>query len=84
MKLGEIVMNVASFVVATGVSMVVGNAVKFTTPVTQAPIEKVLTRVGAHILGAIAGDQAVKYITKEGQTFKTKEDEPIVAPEKQE
>ena len=61
----DICKTAASMVVAVGVGLIVGNAIKATTPVNLGLIHKICIKAGSFALTTIAGNAVGKAIDKE-------------------
>lgn len=60
----ELIKAAGELVVSVGVSMIVGNVIKATTPSNINIIKKVCIGAGGLVLGNIASDAATEYVEK--------------------
>lgn len=61
MKKIEMVKAAGSLVISSGVGMIVGNAIKATTPPAVGALAKLSIKVGALVISNMVGDYAVNY-----------------------
>lgn len=57
----NIIKQVGSLVISTGIGAIVGNAVKATTPADVRTLKKICIGVGSFILGSMASELATRY-----------------------
>lgn len=57
--------QVGGIAISFGVAVIVGNAVKFTTPATIGKLTKVCVGLGSFALGGLAADATVKYANQQ-------------------
>lgn len=62
MKKLEMVKSAGSLLVSSGVGMIVGNAIKATTPPAVGALAKLSIKVGAVVISNMVGDYAVKHV----------------------
>lgn len=63
-KLG-IVKGVTEIAVSMGVSVVIGNLIKETTPLNANKFQKVMVSIGGYTLGGLLGDMAAQRVIKQ-------------------
>ena len=64
MKKIELVKTAAGIIVSVGVSAIVGNTIKYTTPDTAGTIKKVCIGIGSFVLSSMVVDSASEYAGK--------------------
>lgn len=66
------VKDVAELAISMGVSVVVGNLIKETTPVDASKYTKVMVAIGAYSLGGLLGDMAATRMIKQAELFEAR------------
>lgn len=61
----EAVKAVAGFAVSAGVGIIIGNAIKATTPVDTKLITKALILIGGGALGGMVGEKTATYVNEQ-------------------
>jgi len=64
-------------VTSLGVSNIVGNIVKSTTPAGLNTFNKITIAVGSFVLGSMIADKTVKYLNEEIDNLLTKKEEVV-------
>lgn len=84
MKTLDIFKGVAELVVSVGVSAIVGNTIKTTTPPDIHLIKKVCVGVGGFVLSAMVGDKTAEYTSKQIDDATEKIRQAISKPSREE